>query len=337
MAGVEVRFEDVWKSYGAVIALRGVTLTAPGGRITVLLGPSGCGKTTLLKIAAGLLEPDRGRVYFNGVDYTRVPAERRDVGMVFQDLALFPHMSVFENVAFGLRVRGVRGLELERRVREVLDLVGLDRSFYNRRVTELSGGQQQRVALARALVIEPKVLLLDEPLAHLDYKVKQKLLEEVRRIQRSLRITTIYVTHDQLEAMAVGDVIAVMRDGYVVQVGTPREVYENPRDLYVASFFGDANILDSRFAGLNSDGLVALRFEDVILNPNGDVDVVYEGVVEDIVFQGAFVSLEVNVNNRSLRLLVPRREFVRQGVSLGSRVRVGWKLSDVRGFNSGRT
>jgi spermidine/putrescine transport system ATP-binding protein len=337
VAGVEVRFEDVWKSYGAVIALRGVTLTAPGGRITVLLGPSGCGKTTLLKIAAGLLEPDRGRVYFNGVDYTRVPAERRDVGMVFQDLALFPHMSVFENVAFGLRVRGVRGLELERRVREVLDLVGLDRSFYNRRVTELSGGQQQRVALARALVIEPKVLLLDEPLAHLDYKVKQRLLEEVRRIQRSLRITTIYVTHDQLEAMAVGDVIAVMRDGYVVQVGTPRDVYENPRDLYVASFFGDANILDSRFAGLNSDGLVALRFEDVILNPNGDVDVVYEGVVEDIVFQGAFVSLEVNVNNRSLKLLVPRREFVRQGVSLGSRVRVGWKLSDVRGFNSGRT
>jgi ABC-type spermidine/putrescine transport systems, ATPase components len=257
--------------------------------------------------------------------------------MVFQDLALFPHMSVFENVAFGLRVRGVRGLELERRVREVLDLVGLDRSFYNRRVTELSGGQQQRVALARALVIEPKVLLLDEPLAHLDYKVKQRLLEEVRRIQRSLRITTIYVTHDQLEAMAVGDVIAVMRDGYVVQVGTPREVYENPRDLYVVSFFGDANILDSRFAGLNSDSLVALRFEDVILNPNGDVDVVYEGVVEDIVFQGAFVSLEVNVNNRSLKLLVPRREFVRQGVSLGSRVRVGWKLSDVKGFNSGRT
>jgi ABC-type Fe3+/spermidine/putrescine transport system ATPase subunit len=337
VAGVEVRFEDVWKSYGAVIALRGVTLTAPGGRITVLLGPSGCGKTTLLKIAAGLLEPDRGRVYFNGVDYTRVPAERRDVGMVFQDLALFPHMSVFENVAFGLRVRGVRGLELERRVREVLDLVGLDRSFYNRRVTELSGGQQQRVALARALVIEPKVLLLDEPLAHLDYKVKQRLLEEVRRIQRSLRITSIYVTHDQLEAMAVGDVIAVMRDGYVVQVGTPREVYENPGDLYVASFFGDANILDSRFAGLNSDGLVALRFEDVILNPNGDVDVVYEGVVEDIVFQGAFVSLEVNVNNRSLKLLVPRREFVRQGVSLGSRVRVGWKISDVRGFNSGTT
>jgi spermidine/putrescine transport system ATP-binding protein len=337
VAGVEVRFEDVWKSYEAVIALRGVTLTAPGGRITVLLGQSGCGKTTLLKIAAGLLEPDRGRVYFNGVDYTRVPAERRDVGMVFQDLALFPHMSVFENVAFGLRVRGVRGLELERRVREVLDLVGLDRSFYNRRVTELSGGQQQRVALARALVIEPKVLLLDEPLAHLDYKVKQRLLEEVRRIQRSLRITTIYVTHDQLEAMAVGDVIAVMRDGYVVQVGTPREVYENPRDLYVASFFGDANILDPRFAGLNSDGLVALRFEDVILNPNGDVDVVYEGVVEDIVFQGAFVSLEVNVNNRSLKLLVPRREFARQGVSLGSRVRVGWKLSEVRGFNSGTT
>jgi ABC-type Fe3+/spermidine/putrescine transport system ATPase subunit len=137
--------------------------------------------------------------------------------------------------------------------------------------------------------------------------------------------------------MAVGDVIAVMRDGYVVQVGTPREVYENPRDLYVASFFGDANILDPRFAGLDSDGLVALRFEDVILNPNGDVDVVYEGVVEDIVFQGAFVSLEVNVNNRSLKLLVPRREFAKQGVSLGSRVRVGWKLSEVRGFNSGTT
>jgi ABC-type spermidine/putrescine transport systems, ATPase components len=333
VAGAEVRFEDVWKSYGRVVALREVTLTAQGGRITVLLGPSGCGKTTLLKIAAGLLQPDRGRVYFNDLDYTDVPAERRDVGMVFQDLALFPHMSVFDNIAFGLRVRGIRGLELERRVKEMLDLVGLDRSFYNRRVTELSGGQQQRVALARALVIEPKVLLLDEPLAHLDYKVKQRLLEEIRRIQRSLRITTIYVTHDQLEAMSVADVVAVMREGSVVQVGPPREVYENPKDLYVASFFGDANIVDSKFAGLNSEGLVALRLEDVILNPNESVDIVYEGVVEDVVFQGAFVSLEVNVNGRVLKLLVPRRDFAREDVSVGSRVRVGWRLSNVRGFN----
>ncbi len=306
-----VRLEGVWAGYEGRVVLRGVDIEFPGGGITAVLGPSGCGKTTLLKVIAGLVEVLRGRVFFGDVEVTRLPPERRNVGMVFQDLALFPHMTVFENVAFGLRVRGVGGSELKRRVMEALELVGLDPvEFASRRVTELSGGQQQRVALARALVIEPEVLLLDEPLAHLDYKIRQRLVWELRRLQRRLGVTTIYVTHDQWEAMELADMLAVMRDGGVVQFGRPEEVYENPADEFVATFFGDANIMPARLLG-EGEGLVAVRPEDVMPLPPGREAgpgfYVIEGYVEDRVFQGPLVRFEVRVDGVVVRSLVPRR------------------------------
>jgi len=226
---VDIRLEGVWKTYGEVQALKDVNIEISGGCITSILGPSGCGKTTLLKIIAGLIGPDRGRVYFNGDDYTHVPPEKRGAGIVFQDLALFPHMNVYDNVAFGLRARHINEAEIKNRVYRIMAMLGLDpQEYVNRRINELSGGQQQRVALARALILEPRVLLLDEPLAHLDYKVKQRLLMELRGLQRRLGITTVYVTHDQYEAMSLSDYIAILNDGKLIQYGSPRDIYENP-------------------------------------------------------------------------------------------------------------
>ena len=323
MGGVEVVVEDIIKSFGKIQVIRNARMRAPAGRVTTLLGPSGCGKTTLLKIIAGLLFPDSGRVLFDGRDVTRVPPEKRNIGIVFQDLALFPHLNVYDNVAFGLKARRVPEAEVRRRVFRALELVSLEPGIFAfRRVTELSGGQRQRVALARTIVIEPDVLLLDEPLAHLDFKVKQRLLREIKKLQRELGITTIYVTHDQTEAMEVGDYIAIMRDGRIVQEGEPEEVYEHPANSFVASFFGDANIVDLG----GGEGLVAVRPEDVLVNPSdGHADYRLPGVVEDRVSQGPLIRLEIRVNTGRetvIKALVPRGQ---DSYSPGQKVIVGWK------------
>ncbi len=333
---VEVRVEGVWKRFGSVEALRGVSLTVREGELFTLLGPSGCGKTTLLRIVAGLLEPDQGRIFFDGDDVTGVPPHKRNVGMVFQDLALFPHMTVYDNVAYGLRVRRVPEDEVRRRVREILELVRLDPGeFASRRPGQLSGGQQQRVALARALVIEPRVLLLDEPFSHLDYKIRQELMAEFKKLQKRLGITTIYVTHDQTEAMLLSDRIAVMNAGRVEQVGRPDEVYEKPRTLFVASFFGDANILPARLDGRatplleggEGDGYIVVRYEKLAIDPEEPLDYVFEGVVEDVAFMGPVVRIEVRVGGVLLRSIQPRTDGMR--LSRGSRVRVGWRSRDM--------
>ncbi len=333
---VEVRVERVWKRFGSVEALRGVSLTVREGELFTLLGPSGCGKTTLLRIVAGLLEPDQGRIFFDGDDVTGVPPHKRNVGMVFQDLALFPHMTVYDNVAYGLRVRRVPEDEVRRRVREILELVRLDPGeFASRRPGQLSGGQQQRVALARALVIEPRVLLLDEPFSHLDYKIRQELMAEFKKLQKRLGITTIYVTHDQTEAMLLSDRIAVMNAGRVEQVGRPDEVYEKPRTLFVASFFGDANILPARLDGRatplleggEGDGYIVVRYEKLAIDPEEPLDYVFEGVVEDVAFMGPVVRIEVRVGGVLLRSIQPRTDGMR--LSRGSKVRVGWRSKDM--------
>lgn len=328
MPGSEVSLEEVWAGYRGKPALRGVTVVFPAGSVTAVLGPSGCGKTTLLRVIAGLVSPWRGRVLFNGEDYTRVPPERRGIGMVFQDLALFPHMTVYENVAFGLRVRGVRGAEERRRVEWALELVGLDpREFMHRRVHELSGGQQQRVAIARAIVYEPGVLLLDEPLSHLDLKIRQRLLEELRRIQRETGATMVYVTHDQWEAMELADYLAIMRDGLIVQWGTPEDVYDNPADSFVATFFGDANIIDPSLFGVKDNGLVAVvRPEDVVVAREPPGPSAIEGVVEDRVFQGSSVKLQVRINGHVIKAYVPRSSGFRRG----DRVYVAFSRERVR-------
>ncbi|MEM1926967.1 MAG: ABC transporter ATP-binding protein, partial [Pyrobaculum sp.] len=233
LRGVEVR-------YGGFSALRGVDLYVEAGEGLVVLGPSGSGKSTLLRVVAGLVYPSAGRVFIGGRDVTDLPPDKRGVSMVFQDLALFPHLDVFENVAFGLRVRGVGEREVRERVAKALELVRLDPGvFMRRRVHQLSGGQQQRVALARALVVEPEVLLLDEPFSHVDLDIKGQLLEELKVLHNKLGFTLIYVTHDRFEAVEIGDRVALVKDGAVVQVGRPVDIYKRPRNRFVAEFFGD--------------------------------------------------------------------------------------------------
>jgi len=237
----QIGLENVGKRYGTLWAVREINLQVEGGEFYTFLGPSGCGKTTLLRTIAGFIKPDEGTVYLDGVPVNDVPPWKRDVGMVFQSYALWPHMTVFENVAFGLRERKIPRAEIEKKVRQALeqvDLVGTE----SRRPSQLSGGQQQRVALARTLVIQPKVLLLDEPLSNLDAKLRAEMRMELLKLQRDLGLTTIYVTHDQEEALALSTRIAVMNFGKVVQEGTPREIYERPREGFVAEFVGRSNL-----------------------------------------------------------------------------------------------
>jgi putative spermidine/putrescine transport system ATP-binding protein len=246
MSGVALRVETCGKTFAdATRALEAVTLDIAPGETVVLLGPSGCGKTTLLRIVAGLETPDSGgRILFNDADVTRVPIERRNVGMVFQSYALFPNMNVADNIGYGLKIRGVGKAERKARIAELIALTGIE-GLEHRRVDRLSGGQRQRVALARAVAVRPSVLLLDEPLTALDAALRERLRGELNRLLRALSITTIYVTHDQSEAMALGDRIVVMRKGAIAQVGTPREIYFAPASRFVAEFVGAANIVEA--------------------------------------------------------------------------------------------
>jgi iron(III) transport system ATP-binding protein len=225
-----------------VVAVDDVSFDVSEGDLFTLLGPSGCGKTTTLRCLAGFEKPTNGKIRFLGRDYTTTPPFRRNIGMVFQSYALFPHMSIFDNVAYGLRMRKMPRREIEQRVNRIIQLVELEET-QKRKPSELSGGQQQRIALARALVYEPQLLLLDEPLSNLDAKLRVYMREEIRRIQQKAKVTTIYVTHDQEEALAISDQIAVMSDGKIDQIGSPDEIYENPQTIHVADFIGQANFL----------------------------------------------------------------------------------------------
>src|SRR5213078_1186660 len=252
LSPVAIRLEGVSKRFhhrvkGDVYAVRDVSLEVRPGELLTLLGPSGCGKTTTLRMIAGFQEPDAGRVWIGGQDVTRLMANERNIGFVFQSYALFPHLPVFENVAYGLRVQRQAETEIARRVGEVLELVGL--AGYDRQMPhQLSGGEQQRVALARAIVIRPRVLLFDEPLSNLDARLRVQMRAEIRALQRRLAITTIYVTHDQEEAMAVSDRIAVMNRGSVVQEGSAEDLYHRPVSQFVAQFVGRMNLVAGRVA-----------------------------------------------------------------------------------------
>jgi iron(III) transport system ATP-binding protein len=272
-----IALRDVVKRYGDVVAVDGVSLDVAASTLTTLLGPSGCGKTTMLRLIAGLELPTSGRIAVGGRDVTDLGAAERDVSMVFQSYALFPHMSVLENVRYGLVVSGVRPAQADGRAREALATVGLE-GYDERLPSELSGGQQQRVAVARALVLEPAVLLFDEPLSNLDARLRRQMREEIRELQQRLGLTVVYVTHDQGEAMAVSDRIVVMNRGVIAQEAAPRELYERPRDAFVAGFMGDANRVRGTLVR-RADGLadvtlgrasVAMPHRD---QPDGEVDV----------------------------------------------------------------
>ncbi len=245
---VQIRLENLRKTFGDVIATDEVTMVLEEGELSTLLGPSGCGKTTLLRIIAGFYVPDRGKVFFDDRDVTNVPPFKRNTGMCFQNYALWPHMSVADNVAYGLKLKRVNNMKytktaINRRVNDALELVRMG-DLGHRHIHQLSGGQQQRVALARALAIEPDVLLLDEPLSNLDAKLRIDMREEIIRIQKEMSITTVYVTHDQHEALSISDKVAVMDLGYVQQFDTPREIYANPQTVFVADFIGQCTFID---------------------------------------------------------------------------------------------
>ncbi|NIM95479.1 MAG: ATP-binding cassette domain-containing protein [Anaerolineales bacterium] len=240
-----LKLENIHKSFGDTRALRGVSFNVHVSEIVAILGPSGCGKSTLLEIIAGLDQPDEGAVFWNGNDINHIPPHKRNFGLMFQDYVLFPHMNVFDNVAFGLRMRRLPDESVEEQVSQILDLVGLQ-GFADRDVNTLSGGEQQRVALARSLVPEPILLMLDEPLGSLDRALRERLLIDLSQILRNIEQTTIYVTHDQEEAFSLADRVVVMEEGKVAQIGTPESIYRKPASLFVARFLGFTNLLPAR-------------------------------------------------------------------------------------------
>jgi spermidine/putrescine transport system ATP-binding protein len=271
--GGEVRLVSLTKTFGETVAVDGIDLTVRSGEFFSLLGPSGCGKTTTLRMIAGFERPTAGQILLDGVDVAQVPPHKRSVNTVFQSYALFPHLNVHDNVAFGLRFRDFTKAEKQSRVQQALSLVHLA-GFDRRRPTQLSGGQQQRVALARALILEPKVLLLDEPLGALDAKLRKALQVELKALQEEIGITFIYVTHDQEEALTMSDRLAVMDAGRIEQIGPPREVYEEPSSAYVADFLGVSNLMDAIVDG-RENGVVRIRLGDFkLLAATGDLSAV---------------------------------------------------------------
>ena len=339
------------KHYGDFYAVREVSLTIADGEFLVLLGPSGCGKTTTLRMIAGFIEPSAGHVRLAGQDVTLLPPWRRNAGMVFQSYALFPHMTVAQNVAFGLEMRKLSRADIERRVEEVLALVRLG-GYGGRLPRQLSGGQQQRVALARALAIRPDVLLLDEPLSNLDAKLRQEVRVEIRELQRQLGLTTVMVTHDQEEALTMADRLVVMNEGSVRQVGTQRDLYERPADRFVAGFVGRTTFLAGSIEApgrFRSDGGLALactggnpgraalslRPERVEIGPQprSGLDNSLPGTVEFVSYLGALIDIHVRLTpGDRLVVQIANREggFTPE---VGQPVHVGWPASAAQVFN----
>lgn len=310
-----VNIEKAVKKYGDFVALNGVDLQIQPGEFFTLLGPSGCGKTTLLRMIAGFNTVDGGGIYFDEKLINRVEAHKRDIGMVFQNYAIFPHLTVAENVAYGLKAKKVSKAEIERRVDEALDLVQI-KKLKDRKPNELSGGQQQRVALARAFVIEPSVLLMDEPLSNLDAKLRVQMRTIIKKLQRRLGITTIYVTHDQEEALAISDRIAVMKDGNIMQVGSPEQIYKKPENTFVAGFIGVSNFVDCEVNGAKPDearieikgectlhaklkvpytgkAIISARPEQLFFDEKGGLP----GTITLSTFLGDFIEYEIELNN----------------------------------------
>ena len=332
----EVIIKDAVKRYGDFTALNSVSLDIHEGEFFTLLGPSGCGKTTLLRMIAGFNSIEGGDFYFGEKRINDVPAHKRDIGMVFQNYAIFPHLTVTENVAYGLKARKVGKKEIEKRVAEALELVQISH-LADRKPNELSGGQQQRVALARAFVIEPSVLLMDEPLSNLDAKLRVQMRTVIKKLQRRLGITTIYVTHDQEEALAISDRIAVMKDGNIMQIGTPSEIYAKPQNPFVAGFIGVSNFLDCDVDGENvtiqgvlstkipvskhyvGKGQISARPEQLFFSETG-----MPGKILISTFLGDYIEYEVVLDNGQTLLLNEYTKDTTAVYSDGERVHVSF-------------
>jgi len=324
-----INLDHICKDFPGVKALDDVSLSIEPGELFTLLGPSGCGKTTLLRTIAGFYQQDGGRVFFGDRCVDKVPPHRRDTGMVFQSYAVFPHMTVMQNVAFGLGTRHIRGAQARERVEKALAMARLS-GYEKRTPDQLSGGQQQRVGLARAMVIEPAVLLMDEPLSNLDAKLRIEMRAEIRDIQRQLGTTTVYVTHDQEEALVISDRIAVMKAGKVQQVGRPWEIYKNPVNTFVASFVGNTNFIDGSAFGRPGVQLT-VRPEELRVLGDGDAQeaagsadaaVVMPGLVQVSTFTGSLVTYSVTCGDGITLAVERHRPAPRDILSAGARVKV---------------
>jgi putative spermidine/putrescine transport system ATP-binding protein len=345
-----VAIELLSKRYGENFVVKDLSLEVAQGEFVVLLGPSGCGKTTTLRMIAGFVDPTSGRITLGGRDVTTLPPWRRNTGLVFQSYALFPHLSVDENVAFGLRMRKVPTAEMHSRVVEALRLVRLE-GFGERLPRELSGGQQQRVALARALAFRPDVLLLDEPLSNLDAKLREEVRVEIRELQQKLGLTTIMVTHDQDEALSMADRLVVMARGEARQIGTQRDLYERPAGRFVASFVGRSNFLDGEVTtdgafvsagGLRisctgqkaGKGTLAIRPEAVSVGADAtDLDNSFEGVVEYISYLGSVLDVRVRLSPQDRIIVQIANRLDRDLPKAGERLSVGWPATVGRVFD----
>lgn len=338
---MSITVSNVSKNFGSFSALHDVSLEIPSGELVALLGPSGCGKTTLLRIIAGLDVPDQGRILFHGDDATHAHARERNVGFVFQHYALFRHMTVFDNVAFGLKVKPraqrLPDAEINRRVHELLNLVQLD-WLADRYPPQLSGGQRQRIALARALAVEPKVLLLDEPFGALDAKVRKDLRRWIRRLHDEIHVTSVFVTHDQEEALEVADRIVVMNKGRIEQVGMPDEVYDNPKNPFVFQFLGDVNLFHARTGDDRADNLEVKETGPKIFVRPHDVEILKQpsddsirAVIRDIRSASALVRLELQREDTSERVdaTVSRSDFREQQLASGHQVYIRLKNAKV--------
>ena len=329
-----INLKDIVVEYDGERVLNGLNLEIHDKEFVTFLGPSGCGKTTTLRIIGGFVEPKEGDIFFDGVRINDLPPHKRQLNTVFQRYALFPHLNVYENVEFGLKLRKMPESERKQRVREMLELVNL-KGFERRNINQLSGGQQQRVAIARALVNHPKVLLLDEPLGALDLKLRKEMQIELKRIQQSLEITFIYVTHDQEEALTMSDRVVVMKDGYIQQIGTPQDIYNEPANAFVADFIGESNIMDGlmyddfevQFAGNEFEcvdkGFGQMKRVDVVVRPE-DVKVVapdegqLNGVVNSVIFKG--VHFEMMVEAAGYNWMIHSTKMEEPGSIIGMRI-----------------
>ena len=329
-----VSLKDIVVDFDGQKVLDGLSLDIHDKEFVTFLGPSGCGKTTTLRVIAGFVTPKSGNVFFDGKDIANMPPYKRPVNTVFQKYALFPHLNVFENVAFGLRLKKMTEEGIRPKVLEMLEIVGL-KGFERRSIHQLSGGQQQRVAIARSLVNQPRVLLLDEPLGALDLKLRKEMQLELKRLQREMNITFVYVTHDQEEALTMSDTIVVMNQGYIQQIGTPEDIYNEPQNAFVADFIGDSNILDGIMIEDRLVEILGAKFEcvdvgfgknkpvDVVIRPE-DIDLVkpeegtIRGRVTHLIFKGVHYEMEVTVNG--FELLVHSTDLFPVGQEVGIHV-----------------
>jgi len=348
---IDVELKNVTKKFEDVVAVDDVSFKVGKGEFFSLLGPSGCGKTTTLRMISGFEKPTEGEVYIGGELMTDVPPFKRPTNLIFQNLALFPHLNVYDNISYGLKIKKLHKDEIKRKVEEVLNLVRLP-GYEKRKIKQLSGGEQQRVAIVRALVNEPTVLLLDEPLGPLDLKLREEMVVELKRIKREVGTTFIYVTHDQGEALTMSDRIAVMKDGRTLQIGTPMEIYEGPKSGFIADFIGRSNLFEGSARGegmVEVDGLGRIIVEtEPQVSEKGSVlvctkpekisigrtlkglDNVFDGEVKETYYQGQVTTYRVLLENDSLITVVALSSGVKDIFRSGEKVKVGWNKRDAK-------